>query len=79
MQGNELYPSNAKLSGLLTAVSEELLDSPLYYNLHDVAKSLKSTPPKSEVFRNAIVNAGYKASMTHCNSTGLKTDAPPEV
>jgi len=42
----------------LTAVSEELVDVPLYFSLHDVCKTVKCTPPKADVLRSALINAG---------------------
>jgi len=47
---------------ILTAVSEELPDVPLYFNLHDMCKTLRTTAPRSEVFRSALVNAGYRCA-----------------
>lgn len=80
MQANkQQYPSHAKLLGLLRAVQEELPDAPLYYTLSGLCRSVKASSPKMDVLRHAIVNAGYRASNTHCNSEGVKTDAPPEV
>ena len=46
------------MQGLLTAVAEELPDVPLYFSLHDIAHTCKTTPPRAEVMRSAIVNAG---------------------
>jgi hypothetical protein len=42
----------------MTTVLEELLDVPLYLNTHEMSKTLKCTPPKHELFRSALVNAG---------------------
>jgi tRNA (guanine26-N2/guanine27-N2)-dimethyltransferase len=64
---------------LLTTVSEELPDVPLYFNLHDTCKLLRTTAPRSEVFRSALVNAGFRVSGTHAHPLGMKTDAPWEV
>lgn len=75
----EQYPAHAKVLGLLTAVQEELLDSPLYYTISSLARTFKATSPKMALLRNALVNAGYAASPTHCNKEGIKTDAPPQV
>lgn len=36
------------------------------------------TPPMM-TFRSAIINAGYKVSISHANKTSIKTDAPNEV
>lgn len=80
MQGNpSKYPAHSKLTGMLTTVTEELPDTPLFYNLASLAKTLKATAPKMETMRDALVNAGYRASPTHCTPGGFKTDATPEV
>lgn len=38
----------------------------------------KAMVPKSEVFRSAILNGGYRCSSGHCNARSFKTDAPLE-
>ena len=53
-------PAYSKLHSILTAVSEELPDAPLYFNLHDMCKTLRSAAPKADVFKSALVNAGYR-------------------
>ena len=50
------------MRGLLTSASEELLDVPLYYNLHTMCKSLRVTPPANSVIKSAIINAGQLPS-----------------
>ncbi len=54
------FPAYEKIHGILTAVSEELPDAPLYYNLHDLCKTVHCTAPRAELLRSAIVNAGYR-------------------
>ena len=59
MQDNKaLYPAHQKVISHLTAVSEELVDVPLYFSLHEVCKTVRCTPPKADVLRSAIINAG---------------------
>ncbi|KAL3144470.1 hypothetical protein ABBQ32_004211 [Trebouxia sp. C0010 RCD-2024] len=70
------YPACNKVISHLTAVSEELVDVPLYFSLHDVCKTVKCTPPKADVLRSALINAGFRVSSTHANPLGVKTDAP---
>ncbi|GJP46498.1 hypothetical protein CLOM_g5778 [Closterium sp. NIES-68] len=65
-----------KVHGLLTAVSEELHDIPLYIDLHEISATLKCTPPSMLLFRSALVNAGHRVSGAHSNPLGIKTDAP---
>ena len=45
---------------MLTQAADELPDAPLYYDLHDVCKTLKCQPPKMEAMRSALINAGYR-------------------
>ena len=52
------YQAFDRVQGLLTAALEELPDVPLYFSLHDIAHTCKTTPPRAEVMRSAIVNAG---------------------
>ncbi len=40
---------------------------------------MRITPPKSDVFRSALVNAGYRVSGSHACPLAVKTDAPPHV
>ena len=52
------YQAFDRLQGLLTAAAEELPDVPLYFKAHDLAHTLKTTPPPAHMLRSAIVNAG---------------------
>lgn len=75
----ERFAAFDKIQGLLTSCAEELPDVPLYLNLHDMCKTLRATPMRAEIFRSALINAGYRVSGTHCNPLGVKTDAPWDV
>jgi len=33
---------------------------PRYYDLHDVCKTVRGQSPRTEVFRSALINAGYR-------------------
>lgn len=39
---------------------------------------VKCPMPKSLLSRSAILNAGFRCSLSHCNPKALKTDAPPQ-
>ncbi len=56
------FPAYDKIHGILTAASEELPDVPLYYNLHDLCKTVHCTSPRAELLRSALVNAGYRCA-----------------
>jgi tRNA (guanine26-N2/guanine27-N2)-dimethyltransferase len=74
-----LFSAYGKVHALLTTVNEELLDVPLFMSIHAMSHTLKCTPPPANLFRSALINAGYRASTAHCNPLALKTDAPMSV
>lgn len=68
-----------RLEGLLTAMSEELVDVPLHYHLPDMASLFHSPVPHLIHVQAALVNAGYRVSQFHHEPNAVKTDAPPHV
>lgn len=72
-------PTTERMIGLLTAVSEELVDVPLHYTLQDMAGTLHCTCPRVDDVKAALLNAGYRVSNQHKEPRAFKTDAPPEV
>ncbi|KAE8021832.1 hypothetical protein FH972_007687 [Carpinus fangiana] len=75
----EKYPAYDRISAVLTTISEELPDVPLFLSLHNLCATLKCTSPSAVIFRSAVINAGYRISGTHVNPLGLKSDAPMDV
>ncbi|KAA3474654.1 putative tRNA (guanine(26)-N(2))-dimethyltransferase 2 [Gossypium australe] len=73
------YPAYERISAVLTTISEELPDVPLFLSLHNLCATLKCTSPSAVIFRSAVINAGYQISGTHVNPLGLKSDAPMDV
>lgn len=73
------YPAFDRISAVLTTISEELPDVPLFLSLHSLCATLKCTSPSAVIFRSAVINAGYRISGTHVCPLGLKTDAPMDV
>lgn len=73
------FAAFGKIQGLLTSCADELPDVPLYMDLHEACKTLKSSVPRNEIFKSALLNAGYRVSGTHCSPLGIKTDAPWSV
>uniref|UniRef100_M4CWS5 tRNA (guanine(26)-N(2))-dimethyltransferase n=1 Tax=Brassica campestris TaxID=3711 RepID=M4CWS5_BRACM len=73
------YPAYDKICSMLTTISEELPDVPLFLSLHNLAATLKCTSPSAAMFRSAVINAKYRVSGTHVNPLGIKTDAPMEI
>lgn len=66
----------ARLEGMLSVVSEELPDVPLYYAHDQLANAVKCPAPKLSAIRSALLNAGFRCSISHCNAKAIKTDAP---
>ncbi|KAK6152640.1 hypothetical protein DH2020_012279 [Rehmannia glutinosa] len=73
------YPAFDRISAVLTSISEELPDVPLFLSLHSLSATLKCTSPSAVIFRSAVINAGYRISGSHVNPLALKTDAPMDV
>lgn len=65
-----------RIRGILNVISEELPDVPLYFGLDMAASVVKLSVPSLVMFRSAILNAGYRVSLSHCNPLSIKTDAP---
>eukprot|EP00614_Pseudopedinella_elastica_P005243 CAMPEP_0172598562 /NCGR_PEP_ID=MMETSP1068-20121228/18596_1 /TAXON_ID=35684 /ORGANISM="Pseudopedinella elastica, Strain CCMP716" /LENGTH=636 /DNA_ID=CAMNT_0013398471 /DNA_START=37 /DNA_END=1947 /DNA_ORIENTATION=+ len=81
-QGSGVFPpisTHERLHGLLTTVSEELEDVPLFYTLPSLCETLHCTSPKLDDIKSALINAGYRVSGFHKEPNALKTDAPSEV
>mmetsp|Transcript_10587 Transcript_10587/g.14284 ORF Transcript_10587/g.14284 Transcript_10587/m.14284 type:complete len:354 (+) Transcript_10587:42-1103(+) len=71
--------TKTRLHGLLTAVSEELSDIPLYYTLPDLCHTLRCQSPPLNKVKAALVNAGYRVSAYHKEPQAIKTDAPNRI
>ncbi|TVU30739.1 hypothetical protein EJB05_22375 [Eragrostis curvula] len=76
---SDAYPAYQKISAILTSVSEELPDAPLFVNLHNLCAILKCTNPTLDMLHSVIRNAGYQISGSHVDPLALKTDAPMSV
>lgn len=74
-----VIPTQKRLIGLLTALSEEVIDCPLYYSVHSLVHTVKTSSPSSITLYAALDNLHYKVSQSHANPLALKTDAPAEV
>jgi len=72
----ERLGTHERLQGILTVISEELHDQPLYLIRDTVMSVVRSTCMKQPIFHSIVLNAGYRISNTHCNPKGFKTNAP---
>ncbi|XP_022239516.1 tRNA (guanine(26)-N(2))-dimethyltransferase-like isoform X5 [Limulus polyphemus] len=79
--GNEehSYGTAKRMIGILNVILEELEDCPLYYSLDRLCAVVHCITPSLLQFRSAILNAGYKVSLSHTNRTSIKTDAPASI
>jgi tRNA (guanine26-N2/guanine27-N2)-dimethyltransferase len=68
-----------RITGLLTLIEEELQDVPLFHVVDDMCATLHCTSPSMLVLRSAILNLGYRVSISHTSASALKTDAPHHV
>ncbi|CAM9678414.1 unnamed protein product, partial [Heterosigma akashiwo] len=71
--------TKTRIHGMLTAVSEELPDVPLFYRLPDLCEALHCASPRLPAVKAALINAGYRVSHFHKDPDALKTNAPPNV
>lgn len=63
---------------LLKTLSEEV-NVPFYFNIHVLAKALKTTSTGLETIVGRLRENGFTASRTHFSPVSIKTDAPAEV
>jgi len=78
-ENKEKYGTYERMNGLLSVVSEELNDCPLYYTPAGICSTIKCTQPSMIQVRSAFIRAGYRISISHTSQNAIKTDAPPHV
>ena len=66
----ERFATWSRMTGMLTMVLEELEDVPLYYELARLCNIVKLSQGKITAYLSAILNAGYRVSLTHANKVG---------
>ncbi|KAM6972546.1 tRNA (guanine(26)-N(2))-dimethyltransferase [Aplochiton taeniatus] len=73
------FGTSKRIEGMLSVVTEELEDVPLYYAVDHLSSTLHSSTPPLLPFRSALLHAGYRVSLSHACKNAIKTDAPPSV
>uniref|UniRef100_A0A8C7JH56 tRNA (guanine(26)-N(2))-dimethyltransferase n=1 Tax=Oncorhynchus kisutch TaxID=8019 RepID=A0A8C7JH56_ONCKI len=68
-----------RIEGMLSMVTEELEDVPLYYTVDNLSSTVHCSTPPLLQFRSALLHAGHRVSLSHACKNALKTDAPPRV
>ncbi|KAM0677956.1 tRNA methyltransferase 1 [Binucleata daphniae] len=67
--------NNNRISGVLLLIKDEI-DTFLFYVIPDLCHYLRCDCIPLVKFITAILNLGYKASLTHCELNSVKTNAP---
>ena len=67
----ERFSTVSRMRGMLSMVLEELPDLPLYYELSRLCNITKLSQGKITEYLSAILNAGYRVSLTHANKVRL--------
>lgn len=67
-----------EIQSILTRMDEELDLPAFYYRTDALARVLRIKPPAIREVVNALHDAGYKASRTHFDPNGFRTDAQIE-
>lgn len=75
----EDFSTYRRMVGVISMMEEELPDVPLYYVLDRLARGASINLCKMVQFRSALLNAGYRVSLSHADPASLKTDAPARV
>ena len=75
----ERFSTVSRMRGMLSMVLEELPDLPLYYELSRLCNITKLSQGKITEYLSAILNAGYRVSLTHANKVRLTPPPPPTL
>ncbi len=62
--------------GLVSMLLEESIEAPPYYQLDEMASKMGASSPPVKRIVEALRERGYRASRTHFDPKGIKTDAP---
>ncbi|XP_061685266.1 tRNA (guanine(26)-N(2))-dimethyltransferase [Syngnathoides biaculeatus] len=71
------FATSKRIEGILSMVTEELEDTPLYYTVDSLSSTIHCNTPPLLQFRSALLHAGHRVSLSHACKNGIKTDAPP--
>lgn len=70
--------THKRIAGVLNLASEEV-DSLLFLDLSESFSVLKAPCPPTKVINSAILNLGYKVSISHTEPMAIKTNAPQSL
>jgi len=72
----EVYRESLKLLDALRKEDTTLIG---YFPVNVLAEKLKTSPIKPLKLIKGLKELGYRATITHIDPSGIKTDAPPEI
>ncbi|KAF5928980.1 hypothetical protein HPG69_018159 [Diceros bicornis minor] len=70
------FHTSERIRGVLSVVTEELPDVPLYYTLDQLSSTIHCNTPSLLQLRSALLHAGFRVSLSHACKNAIKTDAP---
>uniref|UniRef100_UPI00358FD9B3 tRNA (guanine(26)-N(2))-dimethyltransferase-like isoform X2 n=1 Tax=Myxine glutinosa TaxID=7769 RepID=UPI00358FD9B3 len=73
------FGTTSRIIGMITVMTEELNNCPLYYCLDHLSSVVHVNTPSMLQMRSAILNAGYDVSLSHACKNAIKTNAPAAV
>lgn len=73
------FHTSTRIQGVLSVVTEELPDVPLYYTLDQLSSTVHCNTPRLLQLRSALLHAGFRVSLSHACKNAVKTDASPEA
>ncbi|MGA3110006.1 MAG: tRNA (guanine(10)-N(2))-dimethyltransferase, partial [Candidatus Bathyarchaeia archaeon] len=66
----------SEIQKTLSSIESELDSAAFYYTTDAAAAAFRTKPPSISTLLSSLRHIGYKASRTHFNPTGFRTDAP---
>ncbi|NP_001230379.1 tRNA (guanine(26)-N(2))-dimethyltransferase [Sus scrofa] len=70
------FHTTERIRGVLSVITEELPDVPLYYTLDQLSSTIHCSTPSLLQLRSALLHAGFRVSLSHACKNAVKTDAP---
>ncbi|XP_045718852.1 tRNA (guanine(26)-N(2))-dimethyltransferase isoform X1 [Mirounga angustirostris] len=70
------FHTSERIRGVLSVITEELPDVPLYYTLDQLSRTIRCSTPSLLQLRSALLHAGFRVSLSHACKNAVKTDAP---
>uniref|UniRef100_A0A8D2DF84 tRNA (guanine(26)-N(2))-dimethyltransferase n=1 Tax=Sciurus vulgaris TaxID=55149 RepID=A0A8D2DF84_SCIVU len=74
------FHTSERIRGVLSVITEELPDVPLYYTLDQLSSTIHCNTPSllqwAQALGSALLHAGFRVSLSHACKNAVKTDAP---